>query len=90
MGRVDGGKDNILTRGDLLETPINIGNPYSNVRLNRQESAEAIVLAWRSQSREGPNMIVREVHGKLAREAETAENPGRELPSGGSVEYAGD
>jgi hypothetical protein len=35
-------------------------------------------------------MIVREVHGKLAREAETAENPARELPSGGSVEYAGD
>ena len=45
MGRVGGGKDNILTRGDLLETPINIGNPYSDVRLNRQESAEAIVLA---------------------------------------------
>jgi hypothetical protein len=89
MGRVDGEKGNTLTRGDLQETPIKIGNPYSDVRLNRQESAEAIVLAERRQSKEGPNMIVREVHGKLAREAETAENSERELPSGGSVEYAG-
>ena len=47
MGRVDGEKDNILTRGDLQEKPIKIGNPYSNVRLNRQESAEAIVPAGR-------------------------------------------
>lgn len=52
----------------------------SDVRLNRQESAEAIVSARRRLSREGPNMIVREVHGKLERKAKTAENLKRELP----------
>ena len=45
MGRVDGGKDSVLTRGDLPDTLRLSGNPYRKVWLNRQESAEVIVCA---------------------------------------------
>ncbi len=70
-------KDNVLTRGGLPDTPIKFGNPCRDVRLNRQESAEAIVPARKRPSREGPNMIVREVHGKLERKAKTAKSQKR-------------
>jgi hypothetical protein len=69
MKQVDGGKDNVLTRGGLLDTPIVIGNPYRKVWLNQQESAEVIVPARRRPSREGPNMIVRVTYGKFERKA---------------------
>jgi hypothetical protein len=69
MKQVDGGKDNALTRGDLSDTPIEIGNPHRKVWLNRQESAEVIVPARRRLSREGPNMIVRVTYGTFERKA---------------------
>ncbi|GAW93532.1 hypothetical protein [Calderihabitans maritimus] len=43
MWRVDGWKDNALTRGGLPDKPGRAGNPCREARLNRQESAEGIV-----------------------------------------------
>ncbi|WP_158308992.1 hypothetical protein [Desulfosporosinus orientis] len=42
MGRVDGGKDNVLTRGDLPSTKL-LRNLYREMRLGRQKSTEDIV-----------------------------------------------
>ena len=44
MQRVDGMKVIVLTRGGL-SVGWEISNPYSNIRLNQQKSAEAIVPA---------------------------------------------
>ncbi|GIM46170.1 hypothetical protein DNHGIG_17190 [Collibacillus ludicampi] len=52
-----------LLPGEACRRADSIGNPYREVRLNRQESAEAIVPIRRRLNREGPNMIVRVVHG---------------------------
>ena len=43
MKQIDEGKDCILTRGGLIETPSTLGNPFSNGWLNGQKSAEVIV-----------------------------------------------
>jgi len=43
MKQIGGGKDCALTRGGLTDMPGIPGNPSGDGRLNRQESAEAIV-----------------------------------------------
>ena len=90
MGRVDGGKDSVLTREGLPDEPGKTGNPCREARLSRQESAEAIVLSLRRQKGGRAEHGERGAHGRFAEGATTAENPGRELPTGGSGESAGD
>ncbi|WCK52940.1 hypothetical protein PP175_07450 [Aneurinibacillus sp. Ricciae_BoGa-3] len=43
MRQIDGGEDNVLTRGDLSDMPSSLGNLIREDKLNRQKSAEAIV-----------------------------------------------
>jgi len=50
MRQVDGGKDSVLTRGDLGEEG-GSPNPRRKTWLNLQESAEAIVPAKTSKAR---------------------------------------
>ncbi|WP_175511493.1 hypothetical protein [Alicyclobacillus macrosporangiidus] len=83
------GKTTLLP-GEVCRYASRSGNHRREAMLNRQKSAEVIVPARRRPGREGPNMIVRVVHGKFEREAQTAENPDRELSSGGSGESTGD
>jgi hypothetical protein len=90
MGQIDGGKDSVLTWGDLSVTPIKSVTCNRKRQLNRQKSAEAIVPARRRSSREGLNMKVRVDHDKFERRAETAEYPDRELSSRRNGESVGD
>jgi hypothetical protein len=64
------GKTTLLP-GETCRHADSIGNPYRKVRLNRQESAEAVVPERRRPIREGPNMIVRVVHGEFERSKES-------------------
>jgi hypothetical protein len=43
MEQIDGGKDYVLTWGDLIDKPSILGNLSSDGQLNNQKSAEAIV-----------------------------------------------
>lgn len=55
MRRVDGAKDDALTRGDLPTTPIVIGNPCSDVRLNTAGVSRGHIT-YPAQGKEGPNI----------------------------------
>lgn len=75
MGRVDGGKVNVLTRGGLSSSR-ETGNLYREVQLRGQESAEAIVLLMEE---EGPNMRPRARSYEFERKTKKAENSGWRL-----------
>jgi hypothetical protein len=56
MEQIDGGKDSVLTWGDLYGRRSELRNPACESRLNVQKSADAIVRELLQQLAEGLNM----------------------------------
>ncbi len=56
MEQIDGGKDSVLTWGDLYGRRSELRNPACESRLNVQKSADAIVRELLQQLVEGLNM----------------------------------
>jgi hypothetical protein len=56
MEQIDGGKDSVLTWGDLYDRRSGLRNPACESRLNVQKSADAVVRELLQQLAEGLNM----------------------------------
>ncbi len=78
MRQVDGMKERELTRGDLACTSwmffFRDDNPYREVRLNSQKSAEAIVPAGSKQTGRAEHQEVSRAHESFEGFATTADN----------------
>jgi hypothetical protein len=88
MGRVGGGKDSALTRGDLPGTPGHLATHTGKAWLNRQESAEAILPVPDVGDGEGLSLQRGKESDEFEQGTTTAANPARELTTEGSGESA--